>query len=109
MIPPEWKWTNAATAFVGVLFAAAGVSESSIAQAELLRHGQRVEWAFMHSMVMDRFAIYFFYLFLAGAAISILMSARYLEIEHEHHGEFYSLILFSVVGMMSWRRAMTSC
>ncbi len=28
------------------------------------------------------------------------MSARYLEIEHEHHGEFYSLILFSVVGMM---------
>src|SRR5438132_8484756 len=28
------------------------------------------------------------------------MSVRYLEIEHEHHGEFYALILFSVVGMM---------
>jgi len=51
-------------------------------------------------MVMDHFAIYFCYLFLAGAAISILMSVRYLEIEHEHHGEFYSLILFSVIGMM---------
>jgi NADH-quinone oxidoreductase subunit N len=25
---------------------------------------------------------------------------RYLEIEHENHGEFYALILFSVVGMM---------
>ena len=25
---------------------------------------------------------------------------RYLEIEREHHGEFYALILFSVVGMM---------
>jgi NADH-quinone oxidoreductase subunit N len=50
--------------------------------------------------VMDHFAIYFCYLFLAGAAISILMSVRYLEIEHEHHGEFYSLILFSVIGMM---------
>ena len=35
-----------------------------------------------------------------GSAISILMSVRYLEIEHENHGEFYSLILFSVVGMM---------
>jgi NADH-quinone oxidoreductase subunit N len=28
------------------------------------------------------------------------MSMRYLEIEHENHGEFYSLLLFSVVGMM---------
>jgi len=100
MIPPEWKWTNAATAFVGVLFAAAGLLRIQLAQAELLRHGQRVEWAFMRSMVMDHFAIYFCYLFLAGAAIAILMSVRYLEIEHEHHGEFYSLLLFSVVGMM---------
>ncbi len=49
---------------------------------------------------MDRFAIYFFYLFLAGAAVAILMSVRYLEVERESHGEFYALILFSVVGMM---------
>jgi NADH-quinone oxidoreductase subunit N len=28
------------------------------------------------------------------------MSAHYLEIERENHGEFYALILFSVVGMM---------
>src|SRR6202043_3701108 len=53
-----------------------------------------------NSMVVDRFTIYFWYLFLAAAAISILMSVRYMEIEHENHGEFYSLILFSVVGMM---------
>jgi NADH-quinone oxidoreductase subunit N len=45
-------------------------------------------------------ALYFDYLFLAGAALAILMSVRYLEIEHEHHGEFYALILFSVIGMM---------
>src|SRR6266852_6205316 len=51
-------------------------------------------------MVVDRFTIYFWYLFLAGAALSILMSVRYLEIEHENHGEFYALLLFSVVGMM---------
>ena len=28
------------------------------------------------------------------------MSIRYLEIERENHGEFYALMLFSVVGMM---------
>jgi NADH-quinone oxidoreductase subunit N len=55
---------------------------------------------FMGSMMVDRFAIYFFYLFLVGAGVAILMSVHYLEIEREHHGEFYALILFSVVGMM---------
>ena len=100
MLPPEWKWANAATAFVGILFAAAGVAKIQHAQAVFLSHGQKVEWAFMNSMIMDPFAIYFTYLFLVGAAIAILMSVHYLEIEHEHHGEFYSLILFSVVGMI---------
>jgi len=100
MIPAEWKWINAVTALVGVLFAAAGVLKIQSVQQELGLHGQRVEWAFMHSMRMDHFAIYFAYLFLAGAALAILISVRYLEIEHENHGEFYALILFSVVGMI---------
>lgn len=100
MIPPEWKWTNAVTAFIGILFATAGVLKIQLAQQELLKHGERVEWGFMHSMVMDHFAIYFTYLFLAGAGLAILISVRYLELEHEHHGEFYALILFSVVGMI---------
>jgi len=100
MVPPEWKWTNALTAFLGVVFAAVGVSRIQIEQARALTHGQLLEWGFMHAMVMDHFAIYFTYLFLAGTAVAILMSARYLEIEHEHHGEFYALMLFSVVGMI---------
>jgi len=100
MVPAEWKWTNAVTALIGLLFAAGGVVKIQYGQAALVSHGQKIEWAFMRSMLMDPFAIYFTYLFLAGAAIAILMSVRYLEIEHEHHGEFYSLILFSVVGMI---------
>src|ERR1700690_3579017 len=100
MIPPEWKWTNAVTAFVGVLFSAAGVLKIQLAQFEAAKVGRGVEVSFIHSMVLDHFSIYFYYLFLAGAGLSILMSVRYLEIEHENHGEFYSLILFSVVGMM---------
>src|SRR5205814_10686859 len=45
-------------------------------------------------------AQFFCWLFLVAAAITILMSARYLQIENEQHGEYYALILFSVVGMM---------
>src|SRR5713226_6186022 len=55
---------------------------------------------FYNSLLVDRFAIYFWYLFLAGAAIAILMSVHYLDVEDEHHGEYYALLLFSVVGMM---------
>src|SRR6202795_2989013 len=97
MLPADWKWTNALTALVGILFSAAGVVKIQIA---LNAAGVPGESAFLNSMVVDRFTIYFWYLFLAGAALSILMSVRYLEIEHENHGEFYALLLFSVVGMM---------
>src|SRR5207302_8141727 len=54
----------------------------------------------MRTLLVDHFAIYFFYLFLASTGISILMSSRYMETEHEHHGEYYALMLLSVVGMM---------
>src|SRR6476620_6015933 len=97
MLPTEWKWTNALTALVGILFSAAGVMKIQLAFKAV---GLPGESAFLNSLVVDHFTIYFWYLFLGGAAISILMSVRYLEIEHENHGEFYSLLLFSVVGMM---------
>jgi NADH-quinone oxidoreductase subunit N len=100
MVPADLKWTNAATAFVGLMFSAGGVVKIQLAQHAAEQTGRRLQLAFMNSMVMDHFAVYFFYLFLAAAAISILISVRYLEIEHENHGEFYALILFSVVGMM---------
>jgi len=99
MLPTEWKWANAVTALVGILFATAGVWRIQVAYAQR-GPGFSGQTAFAQSMVVDRFAIYFFYLFLGGTAIAILMSVRYLEIEHEHHGEFYALMLFSVVGMM---------
>jgi NADH-quinone oxidoreductase subunit N len=97
MIPPESKWINGATAFIGVLFAAGGVYK-----IQSLMDAQHSAGALgmMRSMLIDRVAIYFFYLFLAATAISILMSMRYLQIEHENHGEYYTLMLLSVVGMM---------
>src|SRR5467141_3130565 len=93
MVPREWKWINAAGAFVGVLFAAVCVWQI---QSTLPRGAV----GFYNSLLVDRFAIYFWYLFLAGAAIAILMSVRYLDIEDEHHGEYYALMLLSLVGMM---------
>ena len=97
LLPAQWKCVNALTALVGILFSAGGIIKIQLA---LNAAGLPGESAFLNAMVVDRFTIYFWYLFLAGAAISILMSMRYLEIEHENHGEFYSLLLFSVVGMM---------
>ena len=93
MVPREWKWINAAGAFVGVVFAAVCVWQI---QSKLPRGAA----GFYNSLLVDRFAIYFWYLFLAGAGIAILMSVHYLELEDEHHGEYYSLLLLSVVGMM---------
>lgn len=97
LLPPEMKWVNAITAFMGVLFSTGGV-----VKIQLAMDAARRSWmpAFLGAMVIDHFTIYFWYLFLAGTAVAILMSLHYMEVEREHHGEFYALMLFSVVGMM---------
>ena len=102
LLDEQWKRWNAVTALIGLGFTAASVvrlqfSSRLIGNSAYLTvsNGQQVG-----SMLIDGFAIYFYYLFIVGAAIAILMSVRYLEIEREHHGEFYALVLFSVVGMM---------
>jgi NADH-quinone oxidoreductase subunit N len=87
MIPPESKWVNAVTAFIGVLFATGGVIKIQLwMQATPQASGGAL--GMMRTMLVDRFAIYFFYLFLASTAISILMSMRYMQTEHENHGEY---------------------
>ena len=97
LLPNERKWVSAATAFVGVCFSAAGVWKIQHWLEEIQRPG----WpGMLGTMMVDHFAIYFFYLFLAGTAIAILMSVRYLETENESHGEYYALMLLAVAGMM---------
>ncbi|MGH9522240.1 MAG: NADH-quinone oxidoreductase subunit N [Terriglobales bacterium] len=102
LLDEQWKRWNAVTALIGLGFATASLIRLQVSGRLIgsyaylsVSNGQRVG-----SMLMDGFAIYFDYLFILGAAIAILMSVRYLEIEREHHGEFYALVLFSVVGMM---------
>ena len=97
MLPKEMKWANAVTAMVGVLFSAGGVYKIDL---WLHSTGSPLQLGFMGTMIVDHFALYFFYLFLAATAITILVSARYLETEHENHGEYYALMLLAVAGMM---------
>lgn len=95
MLPEEQKWANAVTAFIGLLFSAKAVYNIQ----EWLGTNSGT-YGLMRTVLVDHFTLYFFYLFLAATAIAILMSVRYLEIEHESHGEYYALMLLSVVGMM---------
>ena len=101
LLPDDWKMVNAWTAFAGLIFSAAAIVKIQLQYRSWEAAGQApANTGFSGSWVVDPFAIFFFYLFLAAAAITILISARYLTIEAEQHGEFYALILFSVVGMM---------
>jgi len=100
-LPKRWKKLNAVTALVGIGFAAVATGKLHWAYHIAQQRGLGfIDTGFMRSLVVDPFAIYFFYLFLAGGAIAVLMSVRYLEVEEENHGEFYALMLFSIVGMM---------
>ena len=56
--------------------------------------------AFFDMIVLDSYAVVFKTIFLLGAGLSILISIKYLDTEDEQHGEYYALVLFSVIGMM---------
>src|SRR6202142_4452909 len=93
LLPRNLKWLNAVGAFAGVAFATLCVwrIQSTMPSGAI---------GFFNSLLVDRFAMYFWYLFLTSAAVTILISVRYLDLEDEQHGEYYALILLSVVGMM---------
>ena len=54
---------------------------------------------FSGSLIVDGFSIFFNALFAAAAVLVVLISYRYLEVEGEHNGEFYGLVLLAQCGM----------
>jgi NADH-quinone oxidoreductase subunit N len=54
---------------------------------------------FQGSVTIDGFAIFFNWIFLVAALVVAVVSYKYLEVAGEHHGEYYSLILFAQCGM----------
>jgi len=86
------KYLNAVAALMGIGF-------SGFALWQMYGRGEST-LAFRGLIVTDSFFLFFSSVFLLAAALVILMSIRYLEVEEEHGGEYYALILFATVGMM---------
>src|SRR5215211_1971219 len=55
---------------------------------------------FYGTVKVDGFAIVFKLIFLLSAALTVAVSLRYLDVEGEQRGEYYSLVLFATTGMM---------
>jgi NADH-quinone oxidoreductase subunit N len=51
-------------------------------------------------IAVDQFALFFKIVFLVAAALTVLMSVRYLQVEGASPGEYYFLILCATLGMM---------
>lgn len=50
--------------------------------------------------IVDPYSIFFKVICLFGLVMTTLLSGQYLKVENLRHGEYYSLMVFSVVGMM---------
>jgi len=55
---------------------------------------------FSGMFVSDGYSTFFKLIFFINVILSVLISVRYIAIEKVNYGEYYSLILFSTVGMM---------
>jgi len=64
-----------------------------------LFHGE-VGVLFSGMVVFDRFFVFFSTLVLVSSLLAVSFSARSLREQDAWHGEFYALVLFSVLGMM---------
>jgi NADH-quinone oxidoreductase subunit N len=68
-------------------------------QAFLTANGLTELTGFQGAITIDRFALFFNWVFELATLIVAIVSYNYLEIEGEHHGEYYALMLFAQCGM----------
>ncbi|HYO80805.1 MAG TPA: NADH-quinone oxidoreductase subunit N [Bryobacteraceae bacterium] len=85
-----------ALTFAGLAFTAAALFRQGQALAGM--NGTDLV-AFGGSLTVDRFALFFNWIFLVSTAVVAMFSYRVLQIEKEPAGEFYSLLLFANCGM----------
>jgi len=55
---------------------------------------------FSGMFIADGYSVFFKSVFLVSLVLSILVSMRYLNVQGEHKGEYYALMLFATTGMM---------
>src|SRR3989338_5520856 len=92
LVERPYKYFNAICALLGIGFSAFALGRFWVRGDEKL--------AFNGLIVIDSFFTFFGLLFLLATALVILMSIKYLDLEGEHEGEYYALILFAAVGML---------
>src|SRR5713101_1260290 len=56
--------------------------------------------AFSGAIVLDRYGLFFTLVFCVATGLTLLMSMSYLELTDIRTGDYYTLILFSTVGMV---------
>lgn len=102
LLAKKEKHFNAYLALIGVAAGALGLymqyKKYSAAVGNPM--GASPVLGFQNSVAIDGFSLVFGTIFLAASALVILLSIRFLDIEHEQEGEYYSLILLAVIGMM---------
>lgn len=74
-----------------------GTLGSVVASLALLPGEARL--AFNSTFVLDEWAIFFKVLFGVAASLAVLMSPGYLQAHRRHLGEYYALLLFTLIGM----------
>jgi NADH-quinone oxidoreductase subunit N len=55
--------------------------------------------AFQGALTVDGFGMFFNWIFIVSTLIVAIVSYKYLQVEGEHHGEYYALLLFAQCGM----------
>jgi len=93
--PRQRKWLLLFVA-LGEIFTASGLWRQ---QAYLKAQGLSEMTAFQGTLTIDGIALFFNWIFVAAALIVAFISYRYLEVEGEHNGEYYGLILLAQCGM----------
>jgi NADH-quinone oxidoreductase subunit N len=91
---PRLRWWNAVTALLGEIITGVAIWQHQ----QDLAVSSSVQ-GLGGAVVVDGFAVFFNWLFLGSAVLAILISVSYLEIEGEHRGEYYALMLFAQAGM----------
>lgn len=82
--------------YLAVLGVAGIVVAALLNQANLPRQ----ELGFGRMLAGDAFAAFFSNVILVVGALTVLVSDHYLADEERNHGEYYALVLFSMVGML---------
>lgn len=92
LLPVQKKYLTGVAALGGILFASFHLYK--------IYSGGIQGTFFNNMMVVDPLSVFFKGVFLAAAAMAVIVSLRFLDIEEEQGGEYYALILLATIGMM---------